>query len=274
MVSIVYMVAGLSSRFGGKIKQFAKIGPNGESLIELSIKQAIEAGFDKIICVVGEKTETPFKEMFGDNYKGTPIYYAKQSFDQEKRDKPWGTCDAAVCAKSIIDEDFVVCNGDDVYGLRTFKELISFARSNPENNCATIGYLLGKVIPEEGTVNRGIFTKTEDGFLAKIDETLNISKAKLSEMGLTENSLSSQNIFFLKKEVMKMLEEKLIQFKEVNRDDRTVECYLPKELSNLINEKKIKIKILKTEDECYGITNPADEEIVRKQIALAQHREN
>jgi len=271
MVSIIYMVAGMSSRFGGKIKQFAKVGPNGETLMELSINQAIEAGFDKIVLIVGEKTELPFKEMFGNEHNGVQIIYAKQTFDPKKRDKPWGTCDAVVCAKESINEDFVVCNGDDIYGLNTFKKLKAFAKENKDNECATMGYLLGTVVPDEGVVNRGIFTEDENNYLIKINETLNVSKSKFAEMGLSENSLSSQNIYFLKKEVVNMLDEKNTLFKEKNKGNRTAECYLPKELSVLITEGKIKVKVLRTKDKCYGITNPDDEEKVRDELIAAQN---
>lgn len=265
MVSVVYMVAGMSSRFGGRIKQFARVGPNGETLIEVSMNQAIKSGVDKIIFIVGNMTEDPFREMFKDNYKGIPIFYAKQSFDPQERDKPWGTCDAIISAKEVIGEDFVVCNGDDIYGEGAFLDCINFSK-NKNNECATIGYLLGNVVPENGSVNRGIFSQDNEGYLTGIKETLNIEKQKFAEMGLTENNLSSQNIFFLRKEVLEMLEEKLNNFKENHKGDRKSECYLPTELSNLINEGKIKIKLIMTNEPWFGVTNPQDEEVVKEQL--------
>jgi dTDP-glucose pyrophosphorylase len=138
--AIVYLVAGLSSRFGGKVKQFAQIGTNNETLIELSMNQALKAGFNKIIFVVGEKTEQLFKNKFGPSYKQIPVQYAKQEFNPEERDKPWGTCDALLSAKQLINEPFVVCNGDDLYGENTFKILVEWMEKN--NSPATIGYPL------------------------------------------------------------------------------------------------------------------------------------
>ena len=265
MVSIVYMVAGMSSRFGGKIKQFAKVGKNNETLIEVSINQAIDAGFDKIIFIVGEKTSAPFKEKFQNEYKGIKIDYALQTFDKETRDKPWGTCDALVCAKSVINDDFVVCNGDDLYGANTMKSLITFSKENNVDH-ATIGYTLGNVLPDNGEVNRGIFSTDNDNNVLEIDETLNISKANLKEKNLSEKNLSSQNIFFIKKETLNLLEEKLIKFKETHPGDRKSECYLPTELSNLINEDKIKLKLIPTSDKWFGVTNPEDEAIIKEQL--------
>jgi dTDP-glucose pyrophosphorylase len=120
-VAIVYLVAGISSRFGGKIKQFAVVGSNGETLIEYSMNQAIKAGFNKIIFIVGNSTEKPFKEKFKDSYKGIEIKYAHQLYDPKERDKPWGTCDAICSAKNLINGAFVVCNGDDIYGEKPFR---------------------------------------------------------------------------------------------------------------------------------------------------------
>ena len=269
MVTVVYMVAGMSSRFGGKIKQFAKVGINGETLIEVSIKQALNAGFDKIIFIVGEKTEKPFKEMFGNEYLGIPVSYALQEYDPKTRDRPWGTADAVVSAKDLINDDFVVCNGDDIYGENTFKIIKDFSKQNTMD-CATIGYKLINVLPEEGTVNRGIFTVDENNNVTKIDEKLNISKDTLEENNLTNDNLASQNIFFLKKEIVEMLDEKLQNFKTKNQGDRKAECYLPVELSNLVNEGKTKLKLLLTPDKWFGVTNPDDEEKVRNELAAQQ----
>lgn len=264
--SIVYMVAGLSLRFGGKVKQFVRVGVNGETLIELSLNQALKAGFDKIIFIVGDKTENLFKEKFGDNYKNVPVFYAKQNFDSSTRDKPWGTCDALVSAKELIKEDFVVCNGDDLYGENSFKILFNYL--NQENNCATLGFKLGKVISPKGSVNRAIYSVDEKNNVLGLKEIIGISKDNLSKLGLNEKTLCSMNIFALRKEVLLLLEEKLNEFKLDNSNDRKKECYLPVELSNLIKENKIIVKLLETPDEWMGVTNPEDEEELKQKIAL------
>ena len=271
MVSIVYMVAGMSSRFGGKIKQFAKVGVNGETLIEVSIKQAINTGFDKIIFIVGEKTETPFKEMFGNEYEGIPITYAKQTFNPNLRDKPWGTTDALVSAKDVIDESFVVCNGDDIYGENALLETHNFLEN--KQGGLTLGYKLKNVIPNEGTGNRGIYETDKEENVVNITEVFDISKDNLKEKNLTENTLCSMNLFGLPKKTLNLLEEKLIKFKEENAGSRKAECLLPDSLGNLIKEKKLVLKLIETNDKWFGVTNPGDEEKVRKELA-AQHQEN
>jgi dTDP-glucose pyrophosphorylase len=263
-IAIVYMVAGMSSRFGGRIKQFAKVGLNNETLIEHSLNQAIKAGFDKIIFIVGDKTEQGFKDMFGDFYKSIPVYYAFQKFDEVIRDKPWGTTDALCCAENLLDCPFVVCNGDDIYGEESFRKLIE--HSNENKTCATIGYKLGEVLSENGSVNRGVFQFDDNKNLVSISEIFGITRENLEENNLKDNALCSMNIFLLTPQIVSELRKKLLAFKERNKSDRKIECLLPAELTNLINEQNLNIKVIETNDKCIGITHPEDEEIVRREL--------
>jgi NDP-sugar pyrophosphorylase family protein len=260
------MVAGMSSRFGGKIKQFAKVGLNGETLIEVSITQAKKAGFDKIIFIVGEKTKAPFKEKFGNKYLDLPVFYAEQSFDKKVRDKPWGTVDALISAEEVIKENFIVLNGDDLYGENALKKAVDFLKESKEDEAITIGYKLGSVIPEKGSTNRGIFEIDEESYVKSISEVFDIEKDKLDEKELSEESLASMNLFGLSKESIFLLKEKLNEFKEINKGDRKAECLLPVELGKLIKENKIKMKLKSTNDKWFGVTNPEDEEVVAKEL--------
>lgn len=334
------MVAGLSSRFGGKIKQFAQIGPNNETLIEYSLNQALKAGFTKIIFIVGKMTQAPFKEMFGDFYeiknptatsdnqlsensviknspkeesvnkneqssvnslsnrvggrefareksksiasagsrrgvgggiselasKKIPIYYALQEFNEQERDKPWGTVDALCAAKDIIDCPFVVCNGDDIYGEKTFQILVDHLKENKTS--ATIGYKLGNVLSDHGSVNRGIFQLNQDQTVKSITETFDLTKNNLQEKNLTETTPTSQNIFALQPETLEDLNKILEEFKQTNKDNRKIECLLPVELSNLIKQNKLTLKLYPTTEKWYGITNPEDEFKVKQQLKI------
>lgn len=262
------MVAGMSSRFGGKIKQFAQVGINNETLIECSLNQAIKSGFNKIIFVVGNLTEKPFKEKFGSNYKRIPIYYALQTFSPENRDKPWGTADALVSTKPFIDSPFVICNGDDIYGENTFKILFNHLKESSDS--ATIGYNLFDVLPEKGAVNRGIF-KVENNYVKKITETFNISKENFTKINLTPNALCSQNIFAFHPQILDFLEKITTEFKKSHPNNRKAECLLPSEISNLIESGKINLIIYSTPDKWVGVTNPADEEIVRNYLKSAKN---
>jgi len=263
-IALVYPVAGMSSRFGGKVKQFAQIGKNGETLIEVSMTQALKSNFSKIIFIVGEKTETLFKEKFGNTYKGVPIFYAKQTFDPKERDKPWGTCDAILCAKSLIKEPFVFCNGDDLYGENTFKIITDWI--NKTSSPATIGYDLEKCVPLKGSVNRAIFSIDKNEYITEMVETIGIEMNKISSMNLTKKSLCSMNMFALYPKTLDLLENKLNEFKSTHKGDKKSECYLPMELAKLIKENKTSVKLLRTPDKWLGVTNPEDEEEVRKEL--------
>jgi len=259
-IAIVYMVAGISSRFGGKIKQFANVGPNNETLIEYSLNQALEAGFNKIIFIVGNLTEKPFKEKFKSSYKGVPIYYALQTYDAEKRDRPWGTADAIYAIKPIIDCPFVICNGDDIYGKNTLLTLHKHLRNSNEE--ATIGYRLEDGIPETGSVNRGIFT-VKDNYVEDLTEVFNIEKSNLEKTDSKLDDFCSMNIFALHKNIVDLIGNDLILFKEKFKEDRKKEALLPEFISNLVKNNKIKMRIYKTPDKWIGVTNPADELIVK-----------
>lgn len=259
-LTVVYMVAGISRRFGGGIKQLIDI-KNSKTLIEFSLDQAISAGFNRIIFIVGNKTEQPFKNKFRNEYKRIPIEYAYQKYDPEKRDKPWGTTDALCCAKEIIKGPFVVCNGDDLYGEEAFKQLADHLKENQED--ATLGYKLGKVIPDKGKTHRAVY-ESEGDYVKTLKETFDIEKDKIEEKGLSPESLVSMNIFALNPETLEFLDERLQNFKNNHLGDRDSECLLPEEISRLVKQGKIKVKLYPTDSKWIGVTNPGDQELAKK----------
>lgn len=263
-IALVYMAGGISSRFGSKAKQFARVGPNGETLIEYSLNQALGVGFGKVIFIVGEKTEKPMKDIIGENYLGINVYYALQKYDISERDKPWGTVDALYSAKEFIDCPFVVCNGDDIYGVRAFRILVNHLKENA--NEATLAYKLIEALPEKGLTNRGIFEVDKNGYVCSIREVFNIDKSNLNASGVRPDSLCSQNISAFHPYVVEMLSEILNDFKEKYRGDRKIECLLPTEVSKLLENKKIRMKAYPAEERWLGVTNPEDEEVVRKEL--------
>ena len=286
-LAILYPVAGMSSRFGGKMKWLIKVGSRGESLIEYSVNQAIKAGFNKIIFIVGVKTASYFKDIFGDKYKGVDVFYAFQDFNTTLRDGPWGTVDALCSGLSLIDCPTVFCNGDDIYGEETFKILadhfknggledteqkqtgFSSVLQSPkqvfEGLCdVTVGYKLGNVLPDEGSVHRGHF-KFEGDYVKDLNEVFNVEKKNLIEKGLGEDSLISMNIFGFLPETVGKLNEILIKFKEDNSGSRDAECLLPNEVGMLVRN-GLRMKIYPTSCKWYGVTNPEDEAIVREAL--------
>jgi len=266
---IVYLLAGLSKRFGGKPKGLARIGPNNETLLEYSIKQALPINPTKLIFVVSNQTKELFAKEFKNSYKGIPIKYALQEFDSKIRDKPWGTCDALCSASSFIDSPFILCNGDDIYGERSFKILAEHIKNKEES--ATLGYELGKVLSDKGDVNRGIFQTDKNGFVKSIVEVLNLNKSNLKERGLKEESLCSMNIFAFSESVLSYFKEILADFKKEHANDRTAECFLPNSATLLIKSNKLKMKVYPTQDKWIGLTRPEDEEEARNELKTINH---
>jgi choline kinase len=266
---VVYLVAGVSSRFGGKIKGLVPLGPDGETLIELSIKEALGAGFNEIIFVVSKKTFPEFNKAFGNEFafngKKFPIKYAFQEFDESSRDKPWGTCDAIVSAAPLIKSPFVVVNGDDIYGGHVFK--LAFDALSSNNTCFSIGFELSRHLPKTGSVNRGILT-VENGFIKDVVEHLNISRENLSEHNLALSSMCSSIFSGLDLNVLALLKERLILFKESHEGDRKSECYFPTELGFLLRNNLLSMKVIPVSSGIISLTNPGDEITATEQVKL------
>jgi len=263
-IALVCLAAGVSSRFGGRLKQFVEIR-SGETLVEYSLSQALKADFSKIIFVVGEKTKKPFEEKFGKSYKNLPVYYASQTYDKSYRNKPWGTADALCSAAPFLDCSFVVCNGDDIYGEHTFEILIKHLKKDLKKGKnaadATISYKLIDALPEKGIVNRGII-QAEKGYIKEIKDCVSISKSDLR--GKNPEDLCAMGVFGFNLKTLKLLNQGLQEFKKEHKGDAKAECGLPDQITDLIKAGKIKMKIYPAKDKWLGVTNPEDEEKVRK----------
>ena len=261
-LAVLYPVAGMSSRFGGRMTWLIKVGPNNETLIEYSANQAIKAGFSKLIFIISEKTYPFFRDLFKNNYKGANVFYAFQEFNTAERDKPWGTVDALCAGLHLIDCPTVFCNGDDIYGEETFEIIASHFNNNLTD--VTVGYLLKNVLPERGSVNRGLF-QINAGHVVALKEIFNIEKNNLNEKDLKEDDLISMNIFGFLPETVKKLNESLVRFKKENLRSRDAECLLPNEVGNLVKN-GLRMKIYPTPCKWFGVTNPEDENVVREAL--------
>lgn len=264
-ISLVYMAAGISSRFGGKIKAFAKVGPQGETLIEYSINQALLAGFSKIFFIVGNTTIEPFKEMFSDNYKGVPIEYVLQSFDPIQRDRPWGTAQAISVLKGHVNGSFVVCNSDDIYGQDAFLVLYEHLKKN--KGSAIVGYKLIDNLSEKGTSNRGIIDCDKNMEVKSIKEVLEIDPQNLAVKGLKPETMVSMNMFGFENEIIDEMWLLFEKFKSKHLGDRKIEMFLPTELSNMIAKGNLAMTVYPAAQKTIGLTYPEDEEIVRRLLS-------
>ncbi len=268
-IALVYLVAGLSSRFGGKVKQFAAVGPNGESFIECSLAQTLKADFSKVVFIVGKRTRDLFRNKFGNNYKGLPIDYVFQDFNEAKRDKPWGTADALSCATTLLDVPFVVCTGDDLYGEHSFTTLAEHLRIYKEEAC--IGHRLDKVLPSTGQVNRALF-QTKKGYVTKIGDVFSVDPKKVSADAA--NRLCCMTIFALHPKILEEISLLVEDFKRTNINDRISELQLHTILSKLIEDGKIQMKLYPAQDPWIGLSNPEDENLVKKRLAKTSYSED
>ena len=224
--ALVIMAAGIGSRYGGGIKQLEPVGANGEIIMDYSIHDALAAGFRKIIFVIRHDIEQDFREVIGDRIEketahlGVSFHYAFQELDDlpagyslpQGRSKPWGTGQAVLCCKEILDGPFAVINADDYYGKQAFRNLYDFLEEN-EDECqfCMAGFVLKNTLSDNGAVTRGICQMDEQNYLQTVHETAGIVKtpggAVAGEEVLDTESLVSMNMWGLTVDFLAMLEE-------------------------------------------------------------------
>lgn len=261
-ITAVYLAAGLSSRFGGRIKALARVGKNNETLLEISMNQAKNAGFNKFVIIASDKTIQALGEEFRNDFKGIPISYCLQK-TPEYRKKPFGTSHALLCAKELVKGPFVVLNGDDVYGSKTMKSIYDYMKKTKDGYCMP-GYKLKNCVPKQGTVNRGVITSNK-GFLEKITETFNISSEDIP-LKFNGDELVSMNLFGLQSRFFEYIEKEFGMFLANHPDDPTTEFLLPDTVSKFLQENNIKMAVIPMEDAPIGLTNPEDEAILKEKL--------
>ena len=256
---LVVMAAGMGSRFGG-LKQAAQVGPNGEMIIDLSVSDAIKAGFEKAIFIIRKDIEKEFREACGRRIeKIADVEYVYQEKDYlpsgytlpEGRLKPWGTGHAILCAKDAIKNPFLVINADDYYGQSVYKTMYDFMSKNSEMCLA--GYNLFNTLSENGSVSRGVCT-VEDGYLKDIVENLEIP----FNTDLPKDTIVSMNMWGLDTDILPYLEEEFEIFLKENINEPKKEFLLPVIIGKRIKEKGAKVKVLPTDEQWYGVTYPDD----------------
>ena len=280
--ALVIMAAGIGSRFGGGIKQLAAVGPNGEIIMDYSIHDAIEAGFDKIVFIIRHDIEEAFKEAIGDRIEkicaglGVEIDYAFQALENvpegfsvpEGRSKPWGTGQAVLACKGIIKEPFAVINADDYYGKEAFVRLHDFLQGytpDKAGDLAMAGFVLKNTLSDNGAVTRGVCKMDADSNLTEVAETKNIVKtadgAQADGVKLDVNSLVSMNMWGLTPDFMEVLEKGFAEFLSgLAPEDTKKEYLLPELVDHLIKNESAKVDVLETKDTWFGVTYQEDKE--------------
>lgn len=280
--ALVIMAAGLGSRFGGGIKQLEPVGPHGEIIMEYSIYDAMEAGFDKIVFVIRRDIEKDFREIIGKRIEQiVDTAYVYQEIEdipdtyRERiagRTKPWGTGQAILCCKDVVDSPFLVINADDFYGKQAYREAYRYLTRNGNaagTEICMIGFVLKNTLSDNGTVTRGLCRADSDGMLKKIVETRNIAKleggaAVHSESGdvrLDADSLVSMNMWGLQPGFFSILESGFAEFLDrLEAGDAKAEYLLPTIIGGLLEEEKVSVKVLQSKDKWFGVTYKEDKE--------------
>lgn len=284
--ALVIMAAGIGSRFGGGIKQLEPVGPSGEIIMDYSIHDALEAGFDKIIFIIRKDLEKDFREIIGNRIeKIAHVEYAFQEMDDlpegfsvpEGRKKPWGTGQAVLAARDLIHEPFLVINADDYYGKEGFRIIHDYMVNEMKEDGETYdmcmaGFILSNTLSENGGVTRGVCTVGEGEYLTKVTETYNIYR-DADGMHASDNDGNpvtveacqhvSMNMFGLPASFVKELEKGFPEFlSNVREGDLKAEYLLPSIIDGCIHDGKARVRVLETQDKWFGVTYKEDKPAV------------
>ncbi len=281
--TLVIMAAGIGSRYGGGIKQLESFGPNGEIIMDYSIHDAMEAGFDRVVFVIRKSLEEDFKEIIGNRIaKLLPVSYVFQEvddvpagFDINGRTKPWGTVQALLVCKNEVKEPFVLINADDYYGKDAFRKVHEFLvngdlNAEPMQACMA-GFFLKNTMSDNGGVNRGVCKVDQNNNLVEVVETKELVKQGSNAVGNADgkevtvdlNSYVSMNFWGFMPNIFSTLEERWLRFLgNWNKEDIKAEYLLPKFVDDMLKEKRMSVKVLETNDSWFGVTYKEDKEIV------------
>ena len=278
--TLVIMAAGIGSRFGKGIKQLAPVGPNGEIIMDYSIHDALEAGFNKVVFIIRKDLEEEFRQVIGNRIeKITEVAYAFQALDDlpdgftcpADRTKPWGTGQAVLAAESVLSEPFMVINADDYYGKEAYVKVHDYlVQEQPDDGILHIcmaGFRLGNTLSDNGSVTRGV-CHIENGALTGVTETHDIYKTadgaeSRPEGGevvtLNVKDLVSMNMWGLTPAFMDTLKKGFVEFLQgVKEGEIKKEYLLPEMIDQLIKAGKAKVDVLETKDTWFGVTYQED----------------
>ena len=288
--ALVIMAAGIGSRFGGGIKQLEPVGPGGEIIMDYSIHDAMEAGFNKVIFIIRRDLEKDFKEIIGHRIeKLLPVEYAYQELQDlpagsevtPGRTKPWGTGQAVLSVTGMVDGPILVINADDYYGREGFRRIHDYMAEHMDSQSEIYdicmgGFVLSNTLSDNGTVTRGVCQVDGDGFLTNVTETYNI---QMKEDGLHATDESgapvtispsqpvSMNMWGLPASFIQELEKGFPVFLDsLKEGDIKSEYLLPKIIDNLVQNKKARVTVLDTPDKWFGVTYREDKQAVTDAI--------
>ena len=281
---LVVMAAGMGSRYGG-LKQIDPVGSHGEAILDYSLFDAHEAGFETAVIIIKEAIKKDFMDTVGKRLENCPmeIRYAYQEMDKalpagfavpEGRTKPWGTSHAVLCAREEIgDAPFAVINSDDYYGKQSFREIYNFLSDTTDGCFCMVGYQLGKTVTDNGSVARGVCQTNEQDYLTAIVERTRIEKYEngihFTVDGENWEDLSadtpvSMNMWGYTPAFLAEIAARFPKFiaEEVPANPAKAEMFLPMTVGQLLEEGKATVKVLRTADQWFGVTYAADKPVV------------
>lgn len=294
--TLVIMAAGIGSRYGQGIKQLEKIGPGGEMIIDYSAYDAKEAGFDRIVCIIRKELEKDFREVIGNRMNTMiPVEYAFQEMENlpdgfsvpEGRAKPWGTGQAVLSCKGIINEPFCVINADDYYGKEGFKVVHDYMvnHMNVESDGAgagkydmcMAGFQLKNTLSDNGGVTRGVCTVNDEHMLTQVVETLGIEmqkdgvvtaadESKNPVTGIRADDIVSMNLWGLPPKYLDEIEAGFTDFLKARGTELKSEYLLPSIINDSIHKGTGTVKVLESHDKWFGVTYHEDKEYVVNSI--------
>ena len=276
-ITLLIMAAGMGSRYGG-LKQLDSVGPNQETIIDYSIYDAIRAGFGKVVFVIRKEFYKEFKSLITDKYLGKiKVEFAFQELENlpaefscpEERKKPWGTGHAILSAKDIIQEPFVAINGDDFYGLESFKVVADYYQ-NGGSEFSMVAFQLDNTLSDFGSVTRGLCTLKGN----KLDTVIETEGLIMSEKGMKSDrnihlngkEPVSMNVWGFTPDLFAYLESMFIQFLREEGNALKSEYLIPSVVNNLIQTDKKSVHILHSSAKWFGVTYKEDKSYVMEEI--------
>ena len=292
-VTLLVLAAGMGSRYGG-LKQLDAVGPNGETVIDYSVFDAIRAGFKKVVFIIREDFKKEFQSSIGNKFQSQiEVEYAYQKLEvlppgyslPQDREKPWGTGHAILSAKQVVNEPFAVINADDFYGKLAYQKIFQYLStvsidSSPSRFCM-VGYPLINTLSEFGSVSRGICIVSDQNKLESVNELTSIQKIENEIVNeaevqkrqvLSGDEVVSMNMWGFSPQVFIQLERLFSEFLKENLNVLSSEFYIPFAVDNLIQSGTATVEVLETTEKWFGVTYQEDKVQVQKAIlSLIQH---
>ncbi|MBO4740462.1 MAG: nucleotidyltransferase [Bacteroidales bacterium] len=284
--TLLVLAAGMGSRYGG-LKQLDKVGPNGETIMDYSIRDAIRAGFGKAVFVIRHSFENEFRQIFTEQRfdNKIEIQYVFQELDKlpagfsvpEGREKPWGTNHAILMAKDAIHEPFAIINADDFYGQDAFKVMGDHLRTlaNSSGKYCMVGYRLENTLSENGSVSRGVCNIDSNGNLVSMTERTAISRtangieytdSDSSTHPLPNDAIVSMNLFGFTPDYFEKSEKLFVEFLKTSGQELKSEYYIPFAVNTFINNGSATMQVLTTTARWFGVTYKEDRPMVVRRL--------